>query len=188
MTGFYVALVHHPVLDRRGDTITTAVTNLDVHDIARSARTYDTAGYFVVTPIEAQKKLVQRILDHWRIGSGAARVPERKEALTICEIVPSVDDAIAAIEAREGERPQVWVTGARLRPGTEAISEAEARKRIPETPTLVLFGTGYGLERSVIDAADAILPPIVGGGSYNHLSVRAAAAITIDRLRAPEPR
>ncbi|MFK7985792.1 MAG: RNA methyltransferase [Sandaracinaceae bacterium] len=187
MTGFYVALVHYPVLDRRGDTITTAVTNLDVHDIARSARTYDTAGYFVVTPIEAQKKLVQRILDHWRIGSGAERVPERKEALSICEIVPSIEDAVTAITEREGQRPKVWVTGARLRDGTEAISERDARERLKEHPTLVLFGTGYGLERSAIDAADAILPPIVGGGSYNHLSVRAAAAITIDRLRAPEP-
>src|SRR5690606_14363961 len=33
-------LVHHPVLDRAGEVVTTAITNLDLHDIARSAHTY----------------------------------------------------------------------------------------------------------------------------------------------------
>ncbi|HBQ11088.1 MAG TPA: hypothetical protein DEF51_07890, partial [Myxococcales bacterium] len=70
VSGVYLALVHHPVVDRAGDVITTAVTNLDVHDIARSARTYDLAGYYVVTPIEAQHRLVDRILGHWRDGAG----------------------------------------------------------------------------------------------------------------------
>ena len=35
-----VALVHYPIVDRRGDVVNTAVTNLDLHDIARTARTY----------------------------------------------------------------------------------------------------------------------------------------------------
>ena len=34
-----IALVHHPVLDKGGAIVTTALTNLDVHDLARSART-----------------------------------------------------------------------------------------------------------------------------------------------------
>ena len=37
---------------QEGQSVATAITNLDVHDIARSSRTYGLGGYFVVTPIE----------------------------------------------------------------------------------------------------------------------------------------
>ncbi len=39
MTDLYVALLHHPVLDKNGLVVTTALTTMDIHDIARSART-----------------------------------------------------------------------------------------------------------------------------------------------------
>ena len=52
-----VALVHGPVMDRHGGVQTTALTNLDVHDLARSSRTYDCAAFYVVTPVEAQRAL-----------------------------------------------------------------------------------------------------------------------------------
>ena len=38
------------------------------------------------------------------------------------------------------------------------------------------------LKTAVINQADYVLAPISGRSSYNHLSVRAAAAITLDRL------
>lgn len=66
-----VALVHHPVLDRRGDVVTSALTNLDVHDIARTARTYGVGRFYVVTPLAEQLQLLDRILGHWRDGHGA---------------------------------------------------------------------------------------------------------------------
>ena len=52
---------------------------------------------------------------------------------------------------------------------------------------LLLFGTGHGLASSVVELADLVLAPVVGpadddGGFYNHLSVRSAAAIILDRL------
>ena len=56
-----LALVHHPVLDRGGGTVTTAITNLDLHDMARSARTYGVGDLFIVHPIEAQRLLAERI-------------------------------------------------------------------------------------------------------------------------------
>lgn len=182
MSGVYVALVHYPVRDREGATITTAVTNLDVHDIARTARTYDLAGYFLVSPIDVQRQLVERILDHWRDGAGARRVPERGEALKLCEPVESLEAAATVIEVREGKPPLVVVTGARPLPGTEPAGYAEARRRLAGKPTLLVFGTGHGLTRSVVDAADLVLAPIRSKGEYNHLSVRAAVAITLDRL------
>lgn len=177
----YAALLHHPVKDRAGETITTAVTNLDVHDIARSARTYDLAGYFVVTPIEAQRMLIQRILDHWRDGAGARRVPERSEALSICAPIESLEATVARIAQTEGRPPLIAVTGARPPEGTNPVGYEAARARLTAQPSLIVFGTGHGLARTVVDAADLVLAPI-RPGAYNHLSVRAAAAITLDRL------
>src|SRR5262249_1946813 len=85
----YVALVHHPVLDKGGNVVTTAVTNLDIHDIARAARTYGLAGYFVVTPIAAQRQLVEEIIGHWTRGAGRAHNDKRTDALSLVRVVPS---------------------------------------------------------------------------------------------------
>ncbi len=184
MSSVYVALVHHPVRDRLGETVTTAVTNLDVHDLARSARTYDLTGYFVVTPITAQRAIVERILEHWRSGPGTRRVPERGDALGLVEAIGSLAEARAAIEDRHGRPPLVLATTARLPDGSRGLGFDEAAARIAreEGPTLLVFGTGHGLTDDVLQAADALLAPIRPGARFNHLSVRAAAAICLDRL------
>ena len=182
MSAAYCALVHHPVLDRQGNEVTTSVTNLDVHDIARSARTYGLSGYFVVIPIEAQHPVVEKIIAHWSTGAGVRRFPERSEALALVEIASSLDDTMAEIERREGRMPRLTATSARG--GNDRWDYAEEAKRIREDgrPTLLLFGTGHGLSPRILERCDTILAPIRGPTDYNHLSVRAAAAITLDRL------
>jgi hypothetical protein len=184
MGSIHCALVHHPVRDRDGHLVTSAITNVDVHDLARSARTYGLRGYWVVSPIEAQRTLVDRILDHWRAGAGARRVPERTVALSICTPVESVEAAIAAIETSEGVRPAIWVTAARAPEGKTILSWQDARAALEASsrPVLILFGTAHGLHSKIIAEADTVLAPIQPGSDYNHLSVRAAAAITFDRL------
>lgn len=184
MTHTYLALVHYPVLDRTGDTVTTAITNLDVHDLSRTARTYDLESFFVVTPVEAQRRLAQGILDHWRDGGpGHARVPERSEALARCRVVESVDAAADAVRALEGSEPWLVATAARPVSGVPLGSFAAVGEDIAQAkrPHLLLFGTGHGLAEELIRRADILLPPVRPGG-YNHLSVRAAAAIVLDRL------
>ncbi len=47
---------------------------------------------------------------------------------------------------------------------------------------MILLGTAWGLAPQVIESSDGILEPISGVGKYNHLSVRSAAAIVLDRL------
>jgi hypothetical protein len=47
----------------------------------------------------------------------------------------------------------------------------------------LLFGTGFGMAPAMLDRADFALAPLLGPGEYNHLSVRAAAGIILDRLR-----
>jgi len=47
---------------------------------------------------------------------------------------------------------------------------------------LLLFGTAWGLVDEVFEKADYLLDPVEGYTNYNHLSVRSAAAIILDRL------
>jgi hypothetical protein len=179
----YCALIHYPVQDRAGQTVSTAVTNLDVHDIARTSRTFGLRRYYVVTPIAAQHVLVQRIIEHWTEGAGRKRIPERHVALALCQSIPSLEEVLADVTAREGARPRVVATAARRSQRT-VTAFAELRETISkgDESFLILFGTGHGLAGSVLESADVLLEPIGAGRDYNHLSVRAAAAITLDRL------
>ena len=182
----YVALVHHPVLDREGQTVTTAITNLDIHDIARASRTFGLAGYFVVTPIAAQRDLVARIVGHWTEGAGREHNDKRTDAVSLVRIVPALADAI-----EQAGRPYVVATGARAR-GATMTAGARRHKQLPDPRNLLLvFGTGWGLAPPVFESCDAALDPIVGpdpNDRYNHLSVRSAVAIVLDRLFASPER
>ena len=90
----------------------------------------------------------------------------------------------SAIAADAGARPEIWITAAKAPPGKTVISWDTARARLEGegAPVLILVGTAHGLHPLLTVRADAVLPPFEGHG-YNHLSVRAAAAITLDRLR-----
>jgi hypothetical protein len=179
-----VALVHHPVLDGQGALVTSAVTNLDVHDIARSARTYGCSDYFVAHPISAQRELVNRILAHWTQGSGGRRIPDRREALSVLRVVESLDSAIDALGGRASV--EVWATAARDMGHAMMFPEARGRLWGEGKAVLIVFGTGWGLAPAVLDAVDAVLEPIRSATTaYNHLSVRAACAIALDRLLGP---
>ena len=179
-----LALVHHPVLDAQGNIVTTAVTNLDVHDLARSARTYGCSDYFIAHPISAQRELVERIREHWMDGSSGRRIPDRREALRVLRIVESLDAAVDALGGRS--EVEVWVTAARDLGPTRTFADARTRLAGEGKPVLLVFGTGWGLAPSVVSAADALLEPIrAARGDYNHLSVRSACAIALDRLFGP---
>lgn len=180
---FSIALAHYPVYDKHKDVVATAVTNLDIHDIARLSRTYGLSRYYIVTPVEEQRKLVEKIRVHWLEGWGSTYNPKRKMALETLQTEARIEDAVADIEARTGRRPKVVVTGAAGRPNS--VSFAEMRKLIesdPEQPFLLLLGTGWGLIEQVFDSSDLVLEPIKVGTDYNHLSVRSAASIMLDRL------
>ena len=183
MTRVALALVHHPCLDKHGGIYTTSITNLDIHDIARAATTYGVDAFYVVTPVSAQRSMAEAITGYW-LGAGQKRNPSRMVAMGIVHVVPAVQDAIDAETKALGSKPLVVVTSARPQ-GTTSC--AAMRERWSATPgALVLFGTGYGLAPEIVDAADVVLEPLLGNaaknGGYNHLSVRSAAAIFMDRL------
>jgi hypothetical protein len=169
------------VLDGQGAVVTTAVTNLDVHDLSRSARTYGCSDYFVVHPIAAQRELVERIRGHWLEGSGGRRIPDRSEALRVLRVVESLEAAIDALGGRGAV--EVWATAARDLGGRLSFDDARSRLDGEGRHVLVLFGTGWGLASAVLESADTLLEPVrARQGDYNHLSVRSACAIVLDRL------
>lgn len=179
----YLALVHHPVRAKDGSTMTTAVTNLDVHDLARLSRSYGVARAYLVTPITAQQELVSRILEHWEAPGPQKRIPQRTDALRRLSVAPSLQDTMNAISARHGQPPTVYATAARSTARqTLGFDDAQANLFRGGPPVLVVFGTGHGLTDEVLAQADELLAPIRPGGGFNHLSVRTAMAICLDRL------
>lgn len=178
----YIGLVHFPVYNKNGETIASAITTLDIHDLARLAKTYDARRLFIVTPLGDQQELARRVLRHWIEGYGGRYNRYRKEALECVSVVHSLEEAIDQIQEIEGERPITIATDAADQ--TEgSISYEQVKQVIRRNQVVVLiFGTAWGLHEEVIRHADRVLLPIPGKGSYNHLSVRTAAAIILDRL------
>jgi len=182
----YMALVHYPVRNRIGETIATAVTNLDVHDGGRIAATFGITRYFLITPVTEQQALVDRIHEHWTTGPGGRKNPKRKIAMGLATPAANLEEACQAIADEAGQRPLLVGTSAQASEH-QAISYADLRQQLHQPPddappVLLLFGTGWGLTDDLEPAIDLMLPPILGDTDYNHLSVRAAIAITVDRL------
>lgn len=187
----YLGLIHHPIVDKRGDTVTTSVTNLDIHDIARSARTFGFDGYFIVTPVQKQHELVQTILNHWNTDHGNTYNPDRKDALSFIRLAESIKAAKEKIKELEGVEPQIVVTGAGFKEYNGDERKLAEHLNIDKRPMLLLFGTGWGLHATILDLAEFRLTPIHGSAhdGYNHLSVRSAVAIYTHGLQeASDPK
>ena len=183
MADLFLALAHHPVVDRNGRIVTSAVTSLDLHDLARSARTFGVRAFFVVHPVAGQREFASTVIDHWRFDFGRAFDSRRREALELIQIVTDLDEALASAEHLSGARPLLVHTSASTEKGS---TFAELRGRLDSQdspPIMILLGTGFGLAPEVVNRCDLVLEPIRGSGDYNHLSVRAAGAIILDRLR-----
>lgn len=178
----YLALLHYPVYDKNKRVVSTALTNLDIHDIARSAVTFGIVKYYLVTPFKKQRILARRILSHWLTGYGADYNPKRKEALELVEIADSLEDVCEDIYNHQGVRPKTVVTDAK--PLERSIDYLDLKNLIEKDsqPYLLLLGTGWGIIEDVIRDSDYVLAPIRGNTDYYHLSVRSAAAIILDRL------
>jgi hypothetical protein len=180
-SNLYLGLVHHPVYDKRREVVATAITNFDIHDIARCAKTFGAGGFFVITPLESQVRLAERILRHWVEGTGSIYNPTRKESLSLVRVSRSIDEADREISGLWQTKARRVATGASSHP--KGIDFGFLKKLLKDgrTPFFLLFGTGWGLTQEVRDDSDYVLAPIEGKG-YNHLSVRSAVAIILDRL------
>lgn len=178
----YLALLHYPIYNKNKEVITTTVTNLDLHDIARASRTYNLEQYYIVNPLDSQQKMIDRMNDYWFSDFGAEYNPDRREAFKLIKVKSYLEDVIDEIKAKEGKSPKLIATDARDYPNTISYSWLREQIETGSQPYLILLGTGWGLTEEVLEKADYMLEPIHGPGDYNHLSVRSAASIILDRL------
>lgn len=177
-----VALLHDKMVDKQGKLVTTSITLIDIHDIARSSRTFGVTNLFISHPSPHLRSLAKTLKSHWDEGFGATYNPNRKEALEAVAIVEDLDEAMSRIDQRTGKLPKLIATSAK--PGGTRITFAETKALLEkdDTPYLLLLGTGWGMSDELLDRADLFLEPINGPTPYNHLSVRSACAIMLDRL------
>jgi len=182
MIDIYLALVHYPVYNKNMETVATSVTNFDIHDIARSCKTYAVKKYYIVHPLDTQKEIIDKILYYWQEGYGEVYNSDRSEALKTVQVLKDIAAVRDDIVQATGKQPLVVATDACLYDNTVSYSEVPIIAKEENRPLLLLFGTGWGMEKGVMTSCDYILPPILGRGSYNHLSVRSAVAIILDRL------
>jgi hypothetical protein len=181
-----LALVHYPILDREKKVVATNITNFDIHDIARASTVYGVEKYFLIHPMQEQLMFVDRILDHWRVGTGSKFNPYRRTALKDVHTAPTLE----AAKKQWGVDCLTVATHARPVPGTRhfTIPELRSEMRRPDSkPLFLIFGTGFGLTEEYMQSCDGVLESIRGAPpkDYRHLSVRSAVSIYLDRLMGP---
>lgn len=180
----YVTLMHDKITLKGGRVGTTSVTSMDIHDIARSAATYNLKNYFLVTPLVDQQKIVNTILDFWKDQQvGGEYNKHRHEALDLVVLKPSLEEVIAQIEAQEGKAPIIIGTSARFDQNQEKMISYHDQDIVwsQDRPVLLLLGTGHGMAPELLEKCDYFLQPLQGFSDFNHLSVRSAAAIIFDK-------
>lgn len=176
-----VIILHDGMVDKQQKLVTASLTLIDVHDIARSSATYGLNAFYVAHPAPTIRKLARTLKSHWEDGFGATYNPNRKEAIEHVRIVSSLDEAITEIDSRTGKLPKLLATSAK--DGAERLTFSRCREML-ETgqPYLLMLGTAWGMADELLQRADYFLEPVKGRGEYNHLSVRSACAIMLDKL------
>lgn len=182
MARLFLGLVHYPVYNKRKEVIATSITNLDIHDIARTVATYNLENYYLIHPAQNQHIIIQEILDYWQKGYGSIYNPDRKIALEKVLLRESIEQVKNEIKNKFAQDVKIVITDAKEH--TNSIGYKDFREKIVNTEEsyLLLFGTGWGIIKEEMAKADYILHPIRGAGDYNHLSVRSAVAIILDRI------
>lgn len=177
----YLFLLHYPVYNKKKEVVASAITNLDLHDIGRLARTFGIKGVYIVQPLVDQRKLAEEILKFWISGGGGVYNPLRKEAMKLIRVFGSFEEAVSEVIKFEGERPVIVGTDAS--PKRTYITCEDLRKILWEKPVALVLGTAWGLTDEFLETCDYFLEPIWGRlDRYNHLSVRSAASILVDRI------
>ena len=184
----YVALMHTQVLVKDGIGGNTSIASLDIHDIARSSATYGIKNYFIVTAIQDQRKILDTFLNFWLSKEGKEYNLSRFNAVNRVCPAQNLDDVVNQIREKEQKEPLIITTSAKDAASQDGADKTEfidyfSQGKVFEKnrPVLIVLGTGQGLNEEVIRRSDYLLAPVKGLTDYNHLSVRSAAAIIMDR-------
>lgn len=180
----YVALMHTDVKLKDGRIGTSSITSIDVHDIARAAKTFGFEKYFVVSPLEDQQNIIGTLLDFWRT-KGPSYNQSRAQSINLVQQARDLNEVITLIKHETNKDPIIIGTSAHAQsenPNIPIITYFDQDQVwMNERPVLFVFGTASGLAPNIINRCHYLLYPIEGLSSFNHLSVRSAAAIIFDR-------
>ena len=185
----YVAIMHTQINIKGGRVGESSIASLDIHDIARSAKTYGMKNYFIVSPLKDQQAIMRTFLKFWHSKDGKNYNESRYDAVEL--VIPSLnlDEVIATIREKEGKDPLLIATSAKTHGQAQVIDYySQSCVWNYERPVLFVLGTGQGLADQVLEQSDFILLPVEGLTDYNHLSVRSAAAIIFDRWFGLQPK
>jgi hypothetical protein len=178
---FYIALIHYPIINKNKEIIVTSIVVHDIHDISRAAKTFGVKKFFVVEPFEGERKIVERIEHFWQT-SGKEYNSNRLEAISILSLKERFEDVLDEVTQETGRTPVVIGTSAQKKDFEEISFKEVAELLKRDEVVLILFGTGWGIAYKELGKVDYFLPPIEGIGDFNHLSVRSAASIVLDRI------
>jgi tRNA (guanine37-N1)-methyltransferase len=180
----HIALIHHPVMLDAKKSGTSSLTNLDIHDIARCSRSYGLAECHMVTPLADQQRLLQTLIGFWTDGPGGQANTDRAEALSIVRSSASLREVADRIESQAGQRPLLIATSAHPdnAGGKNSLGGAALRDLLAYQPMVLVFGTAQGLAQEALDMCDHMARPLRFMDKYNHLPVRSAVAIMLDRI------
>jgi len=131
--------------------------------------------------LRSQQQLARRLIEHWVAGWGAEYNCSRKEALSSVRLSDDLAEALESIGKAHGCTATTVATAARRYDGACSYADMSRLLLAAEDTYVILFGTGWGLTEELVTSCDYVLEPIEGKG-YNHLSVRSAAGIIVDRL------
>lgn len=174
----YLALIHYPAVNRRGKIITATVEAFDFYDISRISLTYPITTFFIVNPLEAQKKFALRLLTK---GCVREKDVKRRKVFSKTEWQPDLETVIENITNETNTQPLIVATSAKRYSNT--ISFGQIGEWLQQNqPILLLFGKAWGMPPELVAKADYILESIDAGTGYNHLSVRSAVSIIVDRI------
>jgi hypothetical protein len=177
----YLVLLHYPVYNKNKEIIATSIVTHDIHDISRASKTFGVKKFYLVQPLENERKMVERILSFWNT-KGKNYNPNRLEAISVLSMKESFEAVINEIKAFEQTEPTLIGTSAQEQ-NVKSINYKSAAALLEDKKTVVLvFGTGWGIADEVKSKLNFFLPPIYGIGEFNHLSVRSAVAIVLDRI------
>ncbi len=178
----YLAVMHTQIVLKGGTVGESSIASLDIHDVARSCATYGIENFFIVSPLKDQRSILDTFLGFWRSQEGMEYNQSRFKSMQIVEPVSSLDAVIEAIRTKEGKEPLLIATSAKRHENVPSIDyHSQSMVWDHDRPVLFIFGTGQGLADVVLNRCDYLLLPLYGLSDYNHLSVRAAVSIILDR-------
>jgi tRNA (guanine37-N1)-methyltransferase len=186
----YVVIMHSQVIVGDGSrTGHTSVASIDIHDLARSCKTYGIKNFFIVTQLEDQFKIVSTFFEFWHSKRGQDYNLSRYNAIESVILSKSFDAVLGKIKEQENADPIIITTSAKTHgKGVKIDYFSQGLVWKENRPVVIVFGTGQGLSDEIMDQSNFILTPVKGLTDYNHLSVRSAAAIILDRWLGLNPK